>query len=239
MNWPGATCTMAELDYAPDGAVARQIASVIPFYPFKGIPRFYDINGFLVRPDIFQLVIDVLVKRYAGLDIDSIGGFDARGFVIGAPLALALKKPFFMIRKPGKQPNAVTSGTYEVEYGTRAGVSISRGHPLNKEDPLKLSTVVKKGDRVLLVDDLCATGGTLAAGIQLVHQLGGRVVESACVVELKMFWDPPAESGMPSRKKLFESKGIADVPVWSLISEEILTVAGELPQGYTDDGEEH
>lgn len=229
----------ATKDYTPDGEAARRIAAVIPYYPYKGIPRFYDINGFLVRPDIFQLVVDVFVQRYAGLEIDSVGGFDARGFVIGAPIALALKKPFFMLRKPGKQPNAVTSGTYQVEYGTRAGMSIPRGHPLSKEDPLKLSTVVKRGDRVLLVDDLCATGGTLAAGIELVRQLGARVVESACVVELKMFYDPPAESGLPSRKKLFEGKGIADVPVWSLISEEILTLAGELPEGYADDGEEH
>ncbi|KAJ1630753.1 hypothetical protein T492DRAFT_1000852 [Pavlovales sp. CCMP2436] len=144
-----------------------------------------------------------------------------------------------MIRKPGKQPNAITSGAYQVEYGARAGVSIPRGHPLSKDDPLKLSSVVKKGDRVLLVDDLCATGGTLAAGIELVHSLGARVVENACIVELKMFTDPPAESGLPSRKKLFESKGIADVPVWSLISEEILTLVGELPGGYADDGEEH
>jgi adenine phosphoribosyltransferase len=226
-------------EYAPDGPVARKIAAVIPYYPYKGIPRFYDINGFLVRPDIFQLVVDVFVQRYAKMEIDSIGGFDARGFVIGAPIALALKKPFFMLRKPGKQPNAVTSGAYEVEYGTRQGVSIPRGHPLSKDDPLKMSTVVKKGDRVLLVDDLCATGGTLAAGIELVHRMGARVVENACVVELKMFADPPAESGLPSRKKLFASKGIADVPIWALISEEILTLAGELPSGYVDDGEEH
>jgi adenine phosphoribosyltransferase len=225
--------------YTPDGEVARKIAAVIPFYPYKGIPRFYDINGFLVRPDIFQLVVDTFVQRYAGMDIDSIGGFDARGFVIGAPIALALKKPFFMLRKPGKQPNAITSGAYEVEYGTREGVSIPRGHPLSTEDPLKMSSVVKRGDRVLLVDDLCATGGTLAAGIQLVHQLGGRVVDCACVVELKMFWDPPAESGLPSRKKLFEAKGIAEVPVWGLISEDILTLAGAMPEGYSDDGEEH
>ncbi|KAG8465622.1 hypothetical protein KFE25_002929 [Diacronema lutheri] len=226
-------------EHAPDGPVARRIASAIPYYPYKGIPRFYDINGFLVRPDVFQLVIDVLAKRYAALEIDSIGGFDARGFVIGAPLALALKKPFFMLRKPGKQPNAVTSGAYEVEYGSRAGVSVPRGHPLSAEDPLKLSTVVKRGDRVLLVDDLVATGGTLAAGVELIHRLGARVAECACVVELKMFYDPPAGSGLPSRKALFEGKRIADVPVWALISEDILTVAGELPAGYEDDGEEH
>lgn len=226
-------------DYAQDGPVARKIAETIPYYPYKGIPRFYDINGFTTKPEIFQLVVDVLVKRYAGQKIDAIGGFDARGFVLGPPVALALKKPFFMIRKPGKQPNAITSGSYNVEYGSRAGVSISRGHPLDAVDPTKKSTVVKKGDRILLVDDLVATGGTLAAGIELVHKLGGEVVECACVVELKMFWDPPKDAKLPSRKALFEAKGIAHVPVWGLISEDVLTVAGELPPGYKDDGEEH
>lgn len=228
-----------EADYSPDGPVAKKIAAVIPHYPFKGIPRFYDINGFLVRPDIFQLVVDVFVQRYANSEIDSIGGFDARGFVIGPPIALALKKPFFMLRKPGKQPNAIASGAYQVEYGSRGGMTVPRGHPLSKEDPDKLSSVVKRGDRVLLIDDLCATGGTLAAGVQLCQQLGATVVECACVVELKMFWDPPADSGLPSRKKLFESKGISGVPVWGLVSEELLTLEGERPSTYVDDGEEH
>ncbi len=69
--------------------------------------------------------------------------------------------------------------------------------------------------------------------------MGATVVECACVVELKMFIDPPADSGLPSRKKSWEEKGIADVPVWGLVSEDILTLEGELPPGYVDDGEEH
>ena len=76
---------------------------------------------------------------------------------------------------------------------------IPRGNPLHPTDPLNKSTVVKEGDRVLLVDDLVATGGTLSAGIELVHAMGAKVVECACVVELKMFVDPPADSGLPSR----------------------------------------
>ena len=157
---------------------------------------------------------------------DSIGGFDARGFVLGPPIALALQKPFFMLRKPGKMPNTVSSSSYNVEYGKREGMCISRNS-------------VKKGDRVLLVDDLVATGGTLSSGIELVKHMGGTVVECACVVELKMFVVPPADSGLPSRTKLFTDKGIADVPVWGLISEDVLTLEGELPEGYVDDGEEH
>ncbi|KAL1529736.1 hypothetical protein AB1Y20_000672 [Prymnesium parvum] len=229
---------MADEAFQQDGEVAQRIAAVIPFYQYKGIPRFYDITGFLQRPDVFQQVIDVFAARYRG-KIDSIGGFDARGFVLGPPIALALKVPFFMLRKPGKMPNSISSAAYQVEYGKRGGMCIPRGHPLDASDPLNKSTVVKANDRVLLVDDLVATGGTLSSGIELVRNLGATVVECACVVELKMFVDPPAESGLPSRKKTWEEKGIADVPVWGLVSEDILTMAGEVPEGYVDDGEEH
>lgn len=131
--------------YEQDGAVAKEIAAVVPYYPFKGIPRFYDIGGFLERPDIFQKVVDAYVARYKDMDIDSIGGFDARGFCLGPPIALALNKPFFMVRKPGKMPNTVSSSAYSVEYGEREGMCISRGS-------------VKKGDRVLLIDDLVSEG---------------------------------------------------------------------------------
>ena len=226
-------------EYEQDGPVAERIASVIPYYKYKGIDRFYDINGFLTRPDIFQEVIDVFAARYRGKKVDSIGGFDARGFVLGPPLALALKVPFFMLRKPGKMPNAVGSAAYSVEYGKREGMCIPRGHPLSKTDPLNGSSVVKPGDSVLLVDDLVATGGTLSSGIDLVRGMGGTVLECACVVELTCFTDPPPESGLPSRKKTWIDKGIWDVPVWGLISEKVLTLAGEVPDGYVDDGEEH
>ena len=72
---------------------------MVPYFPFKGIPRFYDIGGFLARPEVFQRIVDIFVARYAGLEIDSVAGMDARGFVLGPPIALALKKPFIMIRK--------------------------------------------------------------------------------------------------------------------------------------------
>jgi orotate phosphoribosyltransferase len=131
-----------------------------------------------------------------------------------------------MMRKPGKMPNTITSPTYDCEYGTREGLCIQKD-------------AIQKGDRVLVIDDLVATGGTLSAGVQLVHMLGGVVVECACVVELKMFVDPPADSGLPSRTKLWTHLGIEKVPVWGLISEDVLTNEAELPEGYTDDGEEH
>lgn len=225
--------------YEQDGEAAKRIAAVIPYYPFKGIPRFYDITGFLTRPDIFQEVVDIFVERYRGKQIDSIGGFDARGFVLGPPIALALKVPFFMFRKPGKMPNGISSSAFNVEYGKRDGMCLPRGMPLHKDEPMTKSTVVKEGDRVLLIDDLVATGGTLSSGIELVRKVGATVVECACVVELKMFIDPPADSGLPNRTKMWKEKGMDDVPVWGLISEDVLTLQGELPDGYVDDGEEH
>eukprot|EP01065_Artemidia_motanka_P030640 TRINITY_DN36692_c0_g1_i1.p2 TRINITY_DN36692_c0_g1~~TRINITY_DN36692_c0_g1_i1.p2 ORF type:complete len:237 (+),score=85.73 TRINITY_DN36692_c0_g1_i1:53-712(+) len=212
--------------YEPDGPEAREIAKVIPYFPFKRLDRFYDISGFLARPDIFQKIVDIFTERYRELKIDAVGGLDARGFVLGPPIALALKKPFFMIRKKGKMPNTVASDAYDCEYGKRDGMCISRD-------------AVKKGDRVLVIDDLVATGGTLSAGIQCVEMLGAEVVECACVVELRMFIDPPADSGLPSRTKLFESLGISKVPVWGLISEAVLTTAGDVGPDYKDDGEEH
>jgi adenine phosphoribosyltransferase len=215
--------------YEQDGDEAREIAKHLPYYPFKGISKFYDIGGFLAKPDIFQEIVDIFVARYSGGGdhaIDSIAGLDARGFVLGPPIALALRVPFIMIRKEGKMPNTISSSEYDTEYGKRSGLTVQRDR-------------IKKGDRVLIIDDLVATGGTLSSAITLVHALGGYVVECACVVELKMFIDPPEGSGLPSRKKLFESRGISHVPVWGLISEDVLTVEAALPEGYVDDGEGH
>merc|ERR1719272_791900 len=214
--------------YVQDGPEAREIAEVIPYYPFKGIDRFYDIGGFLKNPAVFQKIVDIFAERYGddGLQIDAIGGLDARGFVLGPPIALALGKPFFMIRKSGKMPNSVQSAPYSVEYGKRDGLCIPKD-------------AVTEGQRVLLIDDLVATGGTLAAGIQCVKALGGKVIECACVVELKLFIDPPADSPLPNRTKMFKSFGFEDVPIWGLISEDVLLNKAELAADYKDDGEEH
>lgn len=102
------------------------------------------------NPEVFQLCIDVFVKRYAAMDVDAIAGLDARGFVLGPPIALALKKPFIMIRKKGKLPNAVTGQEYRKEY---------EGANANGGDELCISrTAIKPGARVLVIDDLVATG---------------------------------------------------------------------------------
>ncbi|GMI37117.1 hypothetical protein TeGR_g13467 [Tetraparma gracilis] len=213
-------------EYTQDGPEAREIASVIPYFPFKGIPRFYDIAGFLSRPAVFQRIVSIFAARYSPLSIDAVAGMDARGFVLGPPIALALGKPFLMVRKAGKMPNAIRSPPYECEYGKREGMCLQRD-------------AVKPGERVLIIDDLVATGGTLSAGIECVRMLGGVVVECACVVELRMFVDPPEGSGLPNRTKLFGELGMGDVPVWGLISEDILTKEAEVGEDYKDDGEEH
>jgi adenine phosphoribosyltransferase len=212
--------------YEQDGAEAKEIAQYLPYFPFKGIPRFYDIGGFMYEPKIFQKIVDIFAERYKTLEIDVIAGLDARGFVLGPPIALALQKPFIMMRKKGKMPNSVSSDDYKVEYGTRSGLTVQRDK-------------IQKGQRVLIIDDLVATGGTLSSSISLVKMLGGVVVECACVVELKMFINPSEESGLPSRTKLFEQLGHAEVPVWGLISEDVLTNEAVLPKEYVDDGEEH
>lgn len=213
-------------EYAQDGPAAKEIAQYLPYFPFKGIPRFYDIGGFLYEPKIFQQIVDIFVARYRTMQIDVIAGLDARGFVLGPPIALALQKPFVMMRKAGKMPNTISSSDYKCEYGNRSGLTVQKDK-------------IQNHARVLIIDDLVATGGTLGSAISLVKMLNGIVVECACVVELKMFIDPAPETGLPSRTKLFQELGHADVPVWGLISEDVLTNEAELPKDYVDDGEEH
>lgn len=212
--------TIANVDamYQQDGPEAQMIADSMPYFPFKGIERFYDIGGFLKKPEIFQKIVDIFVDRYKALHIDAVAGLDARGFVLGPPIALGMKKPFIMMRKAGKMPNTIQSKSYDVEYGKRDGLCISRD-------------AISAGDRVLIIDDLIATGGTLSAAIECVQMVGGTVVECACVVELKFL--------EAQRLDTWGKLGIADVPVWALCSDAVLTNQATLSADYEDDGEEH
>mmetsp|Transcript_8785 Transcript_8785/g.7852 ORF Transcript_8785/g.7852 Transcript_8785/m.7852 type:complete len:198 (-) Transcript_8785:18-611(-) len=195
------------VEYTQDGDEAKQIAAVIPYYPFHGIDRFYDISGMTHNPEAFQLCINIFIKRYTSLNVDAIAGLDARGFVLGPPIALALKKPFIMIRKKGKLPNSVSGAEYRKEYD---------GDNDRGGDELCISrTAVKPGDRILVIDDLVATGGTLVAACDLLSAVGAQIVECACMVELKAL-------GGYSR---LQSKH-PGVNVWGLISEDILTLKG-------------
>lgn len=195
-------------EFLQDGPEAKRIAEVIPYYKFHGVPRFYDISGMTHNPEVFQLCIDIFVERYRALGVDCIAGLDARGFVLGPPIALALKLPFIMIRKKGKLPNAITGAEYFKEY---SGDNATGG------DEFCMSrTAITKGQRVLVIDDLVATGGTLIAACDLLVAAGANVVECACMVELKMLGG--------YEKLQIRHPGIK---VWGLISEDILTLNGE------------
>lgn len=143
----------------------------IPDYPKKGI-MFRDITTLIKDPVGFRLVIDNLTQRYLenGVDFDVIVGIEARGFIIGSALAYALGKGFVPVRKPGKLPADTVSQEYALEYGT---------------DKIEIHIdALEKGARVLLVDDLLATGGTALAAASLIEKVGGVVSEMAFIVNL-------------------------------------------------------
>lgn len=141
----------------------------IPDFPEPGI-IFRDLTSVLQDADGLQLAIDEMKSRLDGLDIDVIAGAESRGFILGMPLAYLLHKPFVPIRKKGKLPCEVISKEYALEYGT-ATIEIHRD-------------AIRPGQRVVLVDDLIATGGTMAASAALVEQLGGKVVRILFLMEL-------------------------------------------------------
>ena len=137
-------------------------------WPQKGI-LFHDITPVLESAEYFRLLVDLLVYRYMGQKIDVVAGLDARGFIIGAALAYQLNVGFVPIRKKGKLPFDTVSQSYALEYG-EATVEIH-------------TDAIKPGARVLLVDDLVATGGTMLAGVELIRKLGGEVIEAAAILE--------------------------------------------------------
>ena len=141
----------------------------IPDWPKKGI-MFRDITPLLQDKKAFKYVIDKFYERYKGKNIDVIVAIESRGFVFGAVLAYKLGCSFVPIRKEGKLPHKTMKQEYSLEYGN-AVVEIH-------ED------AIKQGDKVLIVDDLIATGGTISATIKLVELLGGKIIEIAFVIEL-------------------------------------------------------
>src|SRR5512146_86150 len=141
----------------------------VPHYPKQGI-QFRDITTLLKDPAGFRATVDELVSRYKDAKIDKIAGIESRGFILGAPLAYALGKGFVPIRKKGKLPAETIGHDYELEYGT---------------DRIEIHTdAIEKGEKVLLVDDLIATGGTAEAACKLIEKIGGQIVECAFVIDL-------------------------------------------------------
>ena len=141
----------------------------IPDFPKPGI-IFRDVTSVVQDADGLQMAIDALMEKLDGLEFDVIAGSESRGFVIGMPLAYNLHKPFVMIRKKGKLPRETVSVSYELEYGT-AELEIHKD-------------AILPGQKVVLIDDLIATGGTSKAMIQLVESLGGNVVTNLFLMEL-------------------------------------------------------
>ena len=141
----------------------------VPNFPIKGI-LFWDITSLLKDKEAFQYVCDQLYDRYKDRKIDAIVGIESRGFVFGAVLAYKLGVSFVLVRKPGKLPAKTIKQEYELEYG---------------KDTIEIhEDAIKQGDNVLVVDDLIATGGTVAATCKLVEKLGGNIEEAAFVIEL-------------------------------------------------------
>jgi adenine phosphoribosyltransferase len=141
----------------------------IPDFPKAGI-LFYDITTLLRHPEGLNATIDRLADPYAGAAIDLVVGIESRGFILGSPVAQRLGAGFVPIRKPGKLPATCRTETYELEYGT---------------DALEIhEDAVQRGQRVLIVDDVLATGGTAAAAARLVRHLGGDLHGLAFLIEL-------------------------------------------------------
>jgi adenine phosphoribosyltransferase len=141
----------------------------IPDYPKPGI-LFYDLTTLLKDPKGFHSLVDRLCDQYSGTKVDLVAGIEARGFIFAPALAYRLNAGFVPIRKPKKLPGKTASIIYDLEYGT---------------DQLDIhADAVKPGQSVLICDDLLATGGTAAAAVKLIEQLGGKVVGGAFAVEL-------------------------------------------------------
>ena len=148
----------------------KQIIRDIPDFPKKGIV-FKDITTLLSDAKSFHRMVDLLAHRYIGEKIDQIVGIEARGFILGAALAYKLGTGITLVRKPGKLPYQTCSITYELEYGS---------------DSLEIhEDALQKGDRVIIADDLLATGGTMAAVVDLVEKIGAEIHECAFMAELE------------------------------------------------------
>ena len=159
----------------------------VPDFPKPGI-LFKDITPLLADPRAFNLCLDLMAERYDGQPIDTIVGIESRGFIFGAALASRIRKAFVPARKPGKLPAAVHRQEYALEYGS---------------DAIEMhQDAITAGDRVLIVDDLIATGGTARAALDLVKKMGGDIAGATFLIELTFL--PGAEKLKP-------------VPIYSLL----------------------
>ena len=164
------------------GAELKKYIRNIPDFPKTGI-LFRDITTLLKDKDAFRKTINLLAKNYRNQNIDAVVAVEARGFILGGAVAHRLGAGFIPVRKKGKLPYETYSATYELEYGT---------------DTLEIhKDAFKKGERVLILDDLLATGGTTGAVIELIKKLGGEPVEAAFVIELEFLSGRGKIKGVP------------------------------------------
>ncbi|TAG04763.1 MAG: adenine phosphoribosyltransferase [Betaproteobacteria bacterium] len=152
-----------------DSNYLRNAIRTVPDWPVAGV-QFRDITPLLQDAKTLRILIDTFVHRYMGQRIDRVAGLDARGFILGAIIAYELNVGFIPIRKKGKLPFKTVQEEYELEYGS-ATVEIH-------------TDACQPGERILLIDDLIATGGTMMAGMRLLQRLGATVIEGAVIVDL-------------------------------------------------------
>jgi adenine phosphoribosyltransferase len=154
---------------APDASWLSQHIRDVPDFPLPGVV-FKDLTPLLAHADAFRFAVDAITDHFAGVPIDAVIGIEARGFILAAPVAYRIGASFVPIRKPGKLPWAVAREEYALEYGT---------------DKLEIHRdAIHPGERVLVVDDVLATGGTASAAVRLVEGLGGVVVGLGFLIEL-------------------------------------------------------
>ncbi len=165
----------------------KQYIRNVPDFPKKGIV-FRDITTLLQNPEAFRYAIDQFYNHFKNKKIDVVVGIESRGFIFAAPLAYKLGCQFAIVRKKGKLPYKVVSEEYDLEYG---------------KDKIEMhQDGIKKGDNVLFIDDLIATGGTMLAAMRLVEKLGGRVENLGFVISLDF---------LPGAKKLLEKNQKLDI----------------------------
>lgn len=148
--------------------VKDYIRTIVDF-PHEGI-MFRDVTTLFADPRGFRMAVDQMLHPYAGMRIDKVVGLEARGFILGGAIAHQLTVGFVPIRKKGKLPGAVISEAYTLEYGE----AVMEIH----------DDAIKAGERILVVDDLLATGGTAAAGIKLIERLGGEIISASFIIDL-------------------------------------------------------
>jgi adenine phosphoribosyltransferase len=154
---------------ADDPTWLRELVRDIPDHPKPGI-TFRDITPLLARVDAFRFTVDAIADHFAGRTVDKVLGVEARGFIVAAPIAYRFGAGFVPVRKTGKLPADIEKEEYELEYGT---------------DLLEIHhDAITAGERVVIVDDVLATGGTAAATVRLVERLGGDVIGATFLIEL-------------------------------------------------------